>query len=219
MASITNLTYKLLSVKHLCAVRNLIEEHFTSTFSLGVYLNWTKEDSIPAYYPRIESFLKQGNSLGAFSDKDAKLRGVAINVEHDDNERIKYDETLHISEKTDTINRLMVAIGVNQLSDILETKNFWEMRMGTVHPSYRRKGLMPELMKRSTVLAKQRGIEKLVACQTYNKAPEEPSKMDRFEIIRHIELKNYLDPVTGQKVFSGMKPPNDVQVLIAKTLT
>ncbi|XP_077965521.1 uncharacterized protein LOC144411799 [Styela clava] len=106
MASITNLTYKLLSVKHLCAVRNLIEEHFTSTFSLGVYLNWTKEDSIPAYYPRIESFLKQGNSLGAFSDIDAKLRGVFINVEHDDNEKIKYDETLHISEKTDTINRV-----------------------------------------------------------------------------------------------------------------
>nr|XP_039257677.1 uncharacterized protein LOC120334266 isoform X1 [Styela clava] len=219
MASITNLTYKILSVKHLCAVRNLIEEHFTSTFSLGVYLNWTKEDLIPTYYSLIESFLGQGNSLGAFSDKDAELCGVVINVKHDDNERIKYDKALHISEKTTTIHRLMVAIGGNELSDILGTKQFWEMKMGTVHPRYRRKGLMPELIKRSTVLAKQRGIEKLVRFQTYNKALKEPSKMDGFEVIRHIELKNYLDPVTGQKVFSGMKPPNDVQLIIAKTLT
>nr|XP_039257678.1 uncharacterized protein LOC120334266 isoform X2 [Styela clava] len=161
----------------------------------------------------------QGNSLGAFSDKDAELCGVVINVKHDDNERIKYDKALHISEKTTTIHRLMVAIGGNELSDILGTKQFWEMKMGTVHPRYRRKGLMPELIKRSTVLAKQRGIEKLVRFQTYNKALKEPSKMDGFEVIRHIELKNYLDPVTGQKVFSGMKPPNDVQLIIAKTLT
>nr|XP_039258036.1 uncharacterized protein LOC120334597 [Styela clava] len=219
MASITNLTYKLLSVKHLCAVRNLIEEHFTSTYALGVYLNCTKEELIPTYYSRIESFLKQGNSLGAFSDKDAELCGVVINVKHDDNERIKYEKTLHISEKIATLNRLRVTIGGNELSDILGTKKFWEMKLGTVHPSYRRKGLMSDLIKISTVLAKQRGIEKLVRFQTYNKALKKPSKMDEFEVIRHIELKNYLDPVTGQKVFSGMKPPNDVQLIIAKTLT
>nr|XP_039257875.1 uncharacterized protein LOC120334431 isoform X1 [Styela clava] len=110
------------------------------------------------------------------------------------------------------------------MPNILGTDRYWEIKMVTVHPKYRERGLMTELVKRyeypeawwSNILAKQRGTEKLVMFQTYDQSLKSPEKMDGFEIIKQLDLREYVDSVTGKKEFLGMKPPYHLQVIIVK---
>nr|XP_039252525.1 uncharacterized protein LOC120329808 [Styela clava] len=218
MASLSNITYKVLDLGDLSAVRALIEENYTPHTALGKHLNCTKETSMLTYYTLIEPFLSRGNSIGAFHGKDDELRGVAINVKPDEKDWIKYENTLHLSEKEATVNRLLTSMLGNDLSTVLGTGSYWEIKMLTVLPKYRGKGLMTELVKRSAILARQRGIEKLVMYETYDQRLKSAEKMDGFEIIKQLDLKEYVDSVTGEKEFSGMKSPYDVQAIIAKKL-
>ncbi|XP_039258039.2 uncharacterized protein LOC120334600 isoform X3 [Styela clava] len=216
MTLLNDITYKVIDCSNLCSVRTLIEEHYTSDLALGKYLNCTKEDLIPTYYTLIEPFLSQGNSIGAFHGKDDDLCGVAINVKPNRNDEMKYLNTLHLNEKNAAIERLMTSVSGDDMPNTLGTDRYWEIKMVTVHPKYRGRGLMTELVKRSTILAKQRGIEKLVMFQTYDQSLKSPEKMDGFEIIKQLDLREYVDSVTRKKEFSGMKPPYHLQVIIVK---
>ncbi|XP_039257874.2 uncharacterized protein LOC120334430 [Styela clava] len=216
MTLLNDITYKVIDCGKFCSVRALIEEHYTQDIALGKYLKCTKEDLIPTYYTLLEPFLSRGNSIGAFYGKDDELCGVTINVKPNRTDKMKYLNSLHLSEKDATMYRLMASISGNDMTNILETDHYWEMKMITVHPKYRGRGLMTELVKRSTISAKQRGIEKLVMFQTYDQSLKSPEKMDGFEIIKQLDLREYVDSVTGKKEFSGMKPPYHLQVIIVK---
>ncbi|XP_039252915.2 uncharacterized protein LOC120330138 [Styela clava] len=82
--------------------------------------------------------------------------------------------------------------------------------MATVHPKYRRSGVIKELIRRTIELAKRKNIEKLVGFLTYEQPRDNPLGL---YVIKRIELCEYIDSVTGKKIFSGLKPPHHVQIL------
>ncbi|XP_077976482.1 uncharacterized protein LOC120334600 isoform X2 [Styela clava] len=216
MTLLNDITYKVINCDNLCSVRALIEEHYTPDIALGKYLKCTKEDLIPTYYTLLESFLSRGNSIGAFCGKDDELCGVAINVKPNRTDEMKYLKTFHLNERYAAMYRLMASISGSDMPNILGTDRYWEIKMVTVHPKYRERSLMTELVKRSNILAKQRGTEKLVMFQTYDQSLKSPEKIDGFEIIKQLDLREYVDSVTGKKEFLGMKPPYHLQVIIVK---
>lgn len=71
-------TYRLLNMDDFPAVFRLLNEHYAPNYPILKHLGGGEEDAC-AYFSLAKVFLKQGNSLGAFS-KDDKLCGAILNV-------------------------------------------------------------------------------------------------------------------------------------------
>ncbi|XP_039269033.2 uncharacterized protein LOC120344021 [Styela clava] len=201
-----DLKYRILTSEDVEAVRKLLEKYYTNKFPLTKYLGIKNEDLRDTYYSRIESFLKQGNSFGAFDELD-QIVAVFVNVKPDENEKNTFENTLKSHEKIDAINRMMIYLGQDDLPDILGTTEYWEMKMSVAHPKYRSLGVTNELFWKTFEHAKRNKIKKLVGFQAYENVPP------HFKAIRRMDLREYRDSVTGQKLFSGLKPPNHVLIL------
>nr|XP_039252760.1 uncharacterized protein LOC120330012 [Styela clava] len=175
------------------------------------YLGVENDDLRDTYYSRVGPFLKQENSFGGF-DETEQLFAVIVNVKYEENENMNFEKMLKSqgNKKIDAIVRLMKHLGKDELPAILRTTEYWEMKMITVHPKYRRSGVVKELIRKTIELAKRKNIEKLVCFQTYEQPPDNPLGL---YVIKRIQLSEYTDSVTGKNIFSGLNPPNHVQIM------
>ncbi|XP_077975018.1 uncharacterized protein LOC120330407 [Styela clava] len=207
-----NLRYRILTINDSAAVRKLLEEQYIPTNHLVKHIGIGNDELRDEYYSRVEPFLRQGNSLGAFDESD-QLVAVVVNVEHEEEREKLFDEKALKSQENknkSAVYRLIKQLGKDDLPVILGTTEYWELKMATVHPKYRRSGVVNELIRRTIELAKLKNIKKLVGSQTYEQPRDNPL---RLYVIKRIELGEYIDSVTGKKIFSGLKPPHHVQIL------
>nr|XP_039252915.1 uncharacterized protein LOC120330138 [Styela clava] len=205
-----DLRYRILTINDSAAVRKLLEEQYTLTNHLVTHLGIGNNELRDEYYSRVEPFLKQGNSLGAFDELE-QLVAVVVNVKHEEErEKLFNEKALESQEHTNisAVKRLIKQLGKDDLPVILGTTEYWELKR--VHPKYRRSGVMKELIRRTIELAKRKNIEKLVGFLTYEQPRDNPLGL---YVIKRIELCEYIDSVTGKKIFSGLKPPHHVQIL------
>ncbi|XP_077973477.1 uncharacterized protein LOC120338194 [Styela clava] len=211
------LTYKLLTADDYPDVLKLLKLCYAPNFALIQCLGNIDED-VNSYFALAKGFLKQENSFGAFNE-DSEIVGVVVNVGPYLAQRSEFESNLKTKAGKAAyagFTSAFVGGSIGDVSHILGTDKYWEMKMGTINPKYKGLGIMQGLGKYTYELARKKGIKKLIAYHTYNHTDESLKQIRGWYIVKRINLLDYTDAVSGKKIFAGLKPPHTSEVMMVR---
>ncbi|XP_077968837.1 uncharacterized protein LOC120344434 [Styela clava] len=101
--------------------------------------------------------------------------------------------------------------------ECLGTLKFLHLYILCVKNEYAGHGIAAEMCKRMQKIAISQNCEKLSAIAT-NHYAQIIFKNLGFDFIKSISYEDYIDPVTGNKIFKDMPKPHEKMVFAVKTL-
>uniref|UniRef100_H2Z1G2 N-acetyltransferase domain-containing protein n=1 Tax=Ciona savignyi TaxID=51511 RepID=H2Z1G2_CIOSA len=203
--------FKLLTMENLTEVENLIAKHFSPRTQLSNALKIPLSKAVLFHKYRVKLFLQQNVSIGAFEAKSRKLVGAVFgsilrkgekSPDHDDKNRIQ--DIFPISAP---IRRLMENLGVGNLFDLIKAEKIFLSSMLTVDIEYSNAGLGNRLHMKANKLARSLECDCIVGIPSSSYA-HKISKRNGDIIVRSIDLRHYIDQVTGDNPFKNVKPPH-----------
>ncbi|XP_078491835.1 uncharacterized protein LOC144747590 [Ciona intestinalis] len=209
-------TAKSLKEENITEVQELITNHFSCEEPPRKALGKPAEVMKVFDHARSKQLVVNGTSLGVFENTTGLLIAVALNcVEHRpvngeaQMEKIGTDPS---SLWWEPLRRVMKKLdGANMFTEIGASCIFFGHIL-SVHPAYARLGIATFLTKCMLQHAEALGCDFFVQHGTSAFTRAIGEKLGCSEL-RSIDLRQYVDDVTGEKPFAAAKPPHHISSL------
>ncbi|XP_077972019.1 arylalkylamine N-acetyltransferase 1-like [Styela clava] len=205
----SGLEYRILQIGDMEDTMEILLRHFTSREPVSSHLNVDKTDWKTHFTPVLESAISQDVSIGVF-DKSV-LCGVAINV-------LSQGSQQGPSPRKPTPIKIRQALQLLQsMSQNFKEKNFLEIFIITVEQDYTKRGIASRLCVKSEEIARKLGLSCLSITCTSAYMQRAANRLG-YQTMEKTFYKDYIDPITSEKIFETMPEPHECCLFMIKRL-
>ncbi|XP_039263478.2 uncharacterized protein LOC120339420 [Styela clava] len=212
-----SISYRLLNVDDLPSVVSLIKKEFITREPMCSTLNFTDEHVDLMADVRLRAILEDNISIGAFEDETDLLVAIRLSLLGRNEKEVDYTSKANVPIRLVQLGALVKYLFGGSKADCLGTKDYAYFVILCTRPEYGGEGIATELYRRSHIIAREAGCKKsaVMASSYYT---QRIIKKYQYDFVKTVEYKNYVDPVTGNKVFSEVPSPHVTIALGVKTL-
>nr|XP_039269600.1 uncharacterized protein LOC120344437 [Styela clava] len=207
------ITYRFLDETDFEKVSQFYVNEFFPREPIGFALKGVSKDAELYADIEIRPKLSQKNSVGAFNESGELVGMNIMDFELNGNQSFKENEELPLYYRQ--FFKLEEALIDGNLEDCIGTKNYANCHILGIRSDYAGLGIATELCKKIEVTDKECQAVYAVATSYYS---QKIMKKFGFKFIKTIAYKDYVDPITGCKIYSNMQSPHECVALAVKYL-
>ncbi|XP_078481902.1 uncharacterized protein LOC144742719 [Ciona intestinalis] len=215
---LSNLEFQRIGVKSTRDVQEFVAAYFSPRDQLLKAANVPLEQAIELHRNRAKQLLKQNYSIGVFEKKSGALVAISLNSIRDCSEGQGQDGSPeNFPYEWNAAKLRMLQLLEKNVFEELAAKKIFTAHMFTVHTSYSNMGLGKILEQKCQDLALELGCDCHIAHPT---STYSLSVLKHFGsvVLKRINLRHYIDEVTGTKPFENAKPPHDFICITYRSL-
>nr|XP_039274179.1 uncharacterized protein LOC120348120 [Styela clava] len=203
------LEYRILEIGDMEDTMVFLLKNLISRQPVSLHLNVNKGDWKTHFTPILESGVSQAVSIGVF-DKSI-LCGVAINL-------LSQVSQQGPSPRKATPIKIRQALQLLQsMSQNFKEKNFLEIFIITVKQDYTKRGIASRLCVKSEEIARKLGLSCLSITCTSAYMQRAANRLG-YQTMEKTFYKDYIDPITSEKIFKTMPEPHECCLFMIKRL-
>ncbi|XP_039269598.2 uncharacterized protein LOC120344435 [Styela clava] len=196
---------------------NLLITDYITEEPISMMLGITEEILGTNLNERLKEYLSEKFCVGAFDSRSSCLIGVGVGYTGDKEEKSMNSDTSTIPVHVRQTDAVWKELLDGTKEERLGTKNIFHLYVSCVKYEYAGQGIAAEMCERMQKIAISQGCKKVSAIATSYYA-QKVFKNFGFDFIKSIFYEEYIDPVTGNKIFNNMPKPHEKVVFVMKNL-
>nr|XP_039257151.1 uncharacterized protein LOC120333830 isoform X4 [Styela clava] len=214
------LQFRVLQEEDYGVVWDLVLKEFIPREPFSVAMKLTDEDCNDLFRNPVKEGISHRSSIGVFDKETGELIGINMTALGKKRELIPDTGSGENSKKEQQFGKLVsILLGggsPNAPEEAIGTRNYMQSFMLCAKSTHANTGIGTELYKRTDDIARKEGCKMRF---TYSTNAFTSKICDKFgyESLKDIYYKDYVDPVSGEKILESIPPPHIKISLMVKT--